>query len=35
VEGPLDLDEGERVIFAGNCTSWKGKIDGKDVNIKK
>jgi uncharacterized protein (DUF362 family) len=34
VEGPLDLDEDERVIFAGNCTSWKGKIDGKDVRIE-
>lgn len=34
VEGPLDLDDDERVIFAGNCTSWKGKIDGKDVRIE-
>jgi len=34
VEGPLDLGEGEKVIFAGDCTSWKGKIDGKDVNIE-
>ena len=34
VEGPLDLDEDERVIFAGSCTSWKGKIDGKDVSIE-
>jgi uncharacterized protein (DUF362 family) len=31
---PLDLREGEKVIFAGNCTSWKGKIDGKDVTIE-
>jgi hypothetical protein len=34
VEGPLDLDEDERIIFAGSCTSWKGKIDGKDVKIE-
>jgi uncharacterized protein (DUF362 family) len=34
VEGPLDIKEGEKVIFAGGCTSWKGKIDGKDVNIE-
>jgi len=34
LEGPLDLKDGEKVIFAGNCTSWKGKIDGKDVNIE-
>ena len=34
VEGPLDLDEDERVIFTGSCTSWEGKIDGKDVTIE-
>jgi hypothetical protein len=34
VEGPLDLDDDERVIFAGNCTSWEGKIDGKNVRIE-
>lgn len=34
VEGPLDLDEDERIIFAGSCTSWKGKIDGQDVKIE-
>jgi len=34
VEGPLDLAEGERVIFAGNCTSWHGRIDGQEVNIE-
>jgi hypothetical protein len=22
------------VIFAGNCTSWQGKIDGTDVRIE-
>lgn len=34
VEGPLDLEEGERVIFAGNCTSWEGTINGQSVKIK-
>jgi len=34
VDGPLDLDDGEKVIFAGDCTSWKGEIDGKDVAIE-
>jgi len=34
VDGPLDLEDDERVIFAGNCTSWAGKIDGKDVKIE-
>ena len=34
VEGPLDLAEGERVIFAGSCTSWEGSIDGEHVKIE-
>ncbi len=34
VEGPLDLEEGERVIFAGSCTSWEGEIDGEHVKIE-
>ena len=34
VDEPLDLDPDEKVIFAGNCTSWKGTIDGKDVRIE-
>jgi len=34
VEGPLDLEEDERVIFAGSCTSWQGDIDGKPVRIE-
>jgi uncharacterized protein (DUF362 family) len=33
VRGPLDLEEGERVIFAGNCTRWRGEIDGQPVVI--
>jgi uncharacterized protein (DUF362 family) len=34
VDGPLDLAEGERVIFAGNCTGWEGKINGDRVKIE-
>jgi uncharacterized protein (DUF362 family) len=34
VEGPLNLEDGERVIFAGNCTSWEGEIDGEHVKIE-
>ena len=34
VEGPLKLSDGEKVIFAGSCTSWKGEIDGKNVVIE-
>jgi uncharacterized protein (DUF362 family) len=34
VEGPLDLAEDEKVIFAGNCTRWKGEIGGKKVSIE-
>jgi hypothetical protein len=34
VEGPLDIDKDEKVIFVGNCTSWRGNINGKSVDIK-
>jgi hypothetical protein len=34
VDGPLNLAPGERVIFAGNCTSWEGDIDGERVKIE-
>lgn len=34
VDGPLDLADDERVIFAGSCTSWQGEIDGKPVKIE-
>ncbi len=33
VNSPLNLADDERVIFAGSCTSWEGKIDGKTVKI--
>jgi uncharacterized protein (DUF362 family) len=34
VAGPLNLVAGERVIFAGSCTSWEGKIHGENVKIE-
>jgi uncharacterized protein (DUF362 family) len=33
VEGPLTLDQDERVMFAGDCTEWHGTLDGKEVHI--
>jgi len=33
VDGPLDLDPDERVVFAGDCTRWAGEIDGRPVRI--
>jgi uncharacterized protein (DUF362 family) len=34
VEGPLELADDERVIFAGSCTRWEGRIDGQNVRIE-
>ncbi|MFO7708290.1 MAG: DUF362 domain-containing protein [Desulfobacterales bacterium] len=34
VEGPLDLAPGEKVIFAGRCTRWQGRINGRRVDIE-
>lgn len=34
VEGPLELEPDEKVIFAGDCTSWEGEIGGEQVKIK-
>jgi uncharacterized protein (DUF362 family) len=34
VEGPLDIADDERVIFAGDCTRWEGEIDGEHVKIE-
>ena len=34
VEGPLDIREDERVLFVGDCTRWKGEIDGERVVIE-
>lgn len=34
VNGPLNLEDGERVLFVGNCTSWEGEINGQRVKIE-
>jgi len=34
VDGPIELDKDERVIFAGDCTSWEGRINGDPVKIE-
>jgi len=34
VEGPLNLEKREKVIFAGDCTSWEGEIDGEHIKIE-
>jgi hypothetical protein len=34
IEGPLDIRDDEKVLFAGDCTSWKGRIGNKQVSIK-
>ena len=34
VDGSLDLEDGERVIFVGDCTSWEGEINGQHVKIE-
>jgi len=33
VDGPLNLEPDERVIFAGDCTRWQGTINGEHVKI--
>lgn len=34
VEDPIQLERGERVLFAGNCTSYAGNLDGKKIKIE-
>lgn len=34
VDGPLNLEKDEKVIFVGDCTSWQGTINGKEIHIK-
>jgi len=34
VDEPIEVDRETRVLFAGDCTRWKGRIDGKDVVIE-
>ncbi|MFC1836396.1 DUF362 domain-containing protein [Thermodesulfobacteriota bacterium] len=33
VDGPLDLEPGEKVLFAGDCCQWEGTLDGEPVKI--
>lgn len=33
-EGDIDLEPGEKVAFIGDCTRWKGKLNGEPVEIK-
>ena len=33
IEGDLDIKNGEKVLFVGNCTGFKGKINGHDIAI--
>ena len=30
-EGPINAKVGEKVLFFGDCTAWRGKIGGEDV----
>jgi uncharacterized protein (DUF362 family) len=34
LDGPLDLEEDEKVLFVGDCCSWQGRINGEDVKIE-
>jgi uncharacterized protein (DUF362 family) len=34
VEGPLHLADDERVVFVGDCTEWRGRIDGKEAIVE-
>ncbi|MDP1829273.1 MAG: DUF362 domain-containing protein [Archangium sp.] len=33
-EGPIDHKPGEKVIFIGDCATWKGQLGGKDVQLE-
>ena len=33
-EGPIDHKPGEKVVFIGDCSTWKGTLDGKDVKLE-
>lgn len=34
IDGPIDFDDDAKIIFAGNCTSYEGEIDGQRVKIE-
>jgi len=33
-EGPIDAKPGEKVVFIGDCATWKGELHGKLVSIE-
>jgi len=33
-DGPIDAAEGEKVVFIGDCTRWKGKLRGQDLEVQ-
>lgn len=32
-EGEIDVNPGERVIFMGDCSAWRGELCGRQVNV--
>jgi len=32
-DGPINAKSGEKVVFIGDCTSWKGTINGEKIEI--
>ena len=34
VEGPLEVEDGAKVLFVGDCTKWKGELNGSHVEIE-
>ena len=32
-DGPLEPEEGEKVVFMGDCACWKGKLRGEPVDV--
>jgi uncharacterized protein (DUF362 family) len=33
-QGDIDAKPGERVVFIGDCATWKGKVDAEDVLVE-
>ncbi|EYF03487.1 DUF362 domain-containing protein [Chondromyces apiculatus] len=33
-EGPIDARPGEKVVFIGDCTNWKGNLNGKLIRVE-
>ncbi|HZO13803.1 MAG TPA: DUF362 domain-containing protein [Polyangiaceae bacterium] len=33
-QGPIHAKPGEKVVFIGDCATWKGEIDGKLISIE-